>query len=156
MEYTLQHMQELLRQGEILQLKEDLSHVTNWTKELCVLAIMTDVFCNEVENNIQNSVFDYSIDINELTKHFIQLKLYLRRLDFDLSIEDQLKIYEYLKQTNTSDFLLFYYLNMNAFYPQKVARKLSDIFLKKEGSNSKRSFLFAKLAEQLPNHRNFN
>ena len=156
MEHTLQHMQELLHQGEILQLKEELSHVTNWTKELCVLAVMTDVFCNEVENNIQNSVFDYSVEIDELTKHFVQLKLYLRRLDFDLSLEKQLEVYEYLQQTNTSVFLLFYYLNKNVFYPQKVARRLSDIFLKKEGSNSEWYVLFAKLAEQLPSHRDFN
>lgn len=155
MEHTLQHMQKLLSHGELLKLKEELSHVTEWTKELCVLTIMIDVFCSEAENNVRYSVFDYSTDINELTKHFTQLKLYLRRLDFDLPLENQMEIYDYLQQTNASVFLLAYYLNNNLFYPQKAARRLSDIFFRKEGGNSERGLLFAGLAGHLPSHKDF-
>lgn len=156
MESTLQHMQEILLQGDIVKLIEELSDVTNWTKELCVLDIMSAVFCDEVENNIQNSVFDYSRDINELTEYFIQLKLYLRRLDFDIPIENQMEIYQYLQQTNASNCLLAYIINNNMFYPRKVAKRLSDIFFKKEGGNSERAILFTRWAEQLPEHNDFN
>lgn len=155
MDTTMEYMQELLSQGDVQQIKEALSHVTDWTKELCVFAIMFDVFCNEAESNIPNSVFDYSLDINELTRHFIQLKLYLRRLDFDLPIENELEIYDYLQETNTSDFMLAYYLNHTIFYPQKVSQKLSDIFLLKEGDQSERACLYACLAEKLPAHKDF-
>lgn len=156
MKDSLQYMQELLSKGNLQKLSEALSNVTNWTKELYVLAVMFDVFCDEAENNVQDSVFDYSTNIDTLTKHFIQLKLYLRRLDFDLPVENQLEIYEYIQRTNTSDFLLTYYLKNNIFYPQKVAKKLSDIFLQKESRHSKRAIIFAKLAEQLPKQKEFS
>lgn len=118
----------LLAEGELLQIENILSGVTQWNKELIVMHVLAQVFRREVENSITPTVFDYSLDLDELVRHFVRSKLYVRRLEFDMPDELQMELYEYCRQTGVSDYFLLYIIQQNAFFPKKVCQRLSGIF----------------------------
>lgn len=149
MESVIRKMQELLLQGDILQLQRELSKITIWTKELKALQILAQVFSLETQNHVENTVFDYSLDIYALTEHFVKLKLYLRRLDFDLPEKKQREIYSYAQRTNVSNVLLLHCVQFNVVDIGKVLNRLSRIFFYYEGEGSLRGRLFQKIAEEI-------
>ena len=136
----------LLHKDKIPEIKKILSQVKEWNKELLVVNVLVQVFQKEIENGISPTVFDYSLDLDVLIQHFIHLKLYVRRLDFDLPPDLQIELYKYCKTTGVSDYLLLYIIQKNVFMQVKVCQKLSAIFAAAEGENSARSEVYRELA----------
>lgn len=139
----------LLAEGELLKIESVLSQVKKWNKELIVMHVLTQVFRREVENGISPTVFDYSLDLDELVRHFVRLKLYVRRLEFDMPDDLQMELYEYCQQNGVSDYFLLYIIQQNVFSPQKVCWRLCELFARAEGSGSSRSKAYEELAETM-------
>lgn len=139
----------LLTAGELLQIENILSRVTDWDKELVVMKVLTQIFRWEVENNISPTVFDYSLDLGELVRHFVRLKLYVRRLEFDMPDDLQMELYVYCRETGVSDYFLTYIIQNNVFFPKKVCQGLSELFARAEGGGSSRSQVYWELAETI-------
>lgn len=139
----------LLREGELLEIEEILAKQTNWTANLMILNILIQVFHKEVENNIQPAVFDYSLDFDELVKHFIHLKLLIRRLEFDLPSEYQNELYEYCVQTGVSVCLILSILHNNIFFKTKTCRQIARVFEDAEGEHSPYAVFFRTLSMNL-------
>lgn len=140
----------LIQQGEILgaeQLLQQLN-VEERGKWGTILLILIHVFRREVEKNVSPTVFDLSLNADELMEHYVRLKLYLRRLEFGLPVQYWNEVYEYCKNTGVSDYLIFQILRNNIFYKEELCRNLSQIFAREEGEESVRARLYAQLAEK--------
>lgn len=137
-------------QGEILAAEQLLTQLDEqWRgKEGSILLILIRVFRREVEKGISPTVFDMSQNPEELTAHFIRLKLYLRRVEFGLPEKYQDEAYEYCKKTGVSDYLILHLLQSNIFYKEEFCRRMSRLFAKKEGVGSMRANLYAQLAQK--------
>ncbi len=137
-------------QGEILAAEQLLTQLDEqWRgKEGSILLILIRVFRREVEKGISPTVFDMSQNPEELTAHFIRLKLYLRRVEFGLPEKYQDEAYEYCKKTGVSDYLILHLLQSNIFYKEEFCRRMSQLFAKKEGVGSMRANLYAQLAQK--------
>ncbi len=149
MEEQVLQIRTLLAEGELLEIEDVLSGVKEWNRELLVMNIMDHVFHREIGDDVWPTVFDYSVDLDELVRHFIRLKLYMRRLEFDLPDELQNELYVYCRETGVSDHLLLYILLQNVFFQKKVCQKLSDLFVRAEGKDSPRGKLYRGLAEKI-------
>jgi len=123
----------LLAVGELQKLEYFLSSLKMKTKKLVILANLIKVFHEEVKNNEPFTVFDYSLDLDEVVKHYMVTKLLLRRLDFDLPNEYQEEFYHYCKNTHVSVCFMEHLLKRNVFYPEKVREKVLALFEKMEG-----------------------
>lgn len=113
-----------------------------------ILFILIGIQRREVEKNVSPTVFDVSLDPDELVEHFIQVKLYLRRLEFGLPEQTWTEFYEYCKKTGVSDYMIFYFLQNNIFFKEECCRNLSVLFANMEGAGSMRARLYAELAEK--------
>ncbi len=144
-----EEIRSLVMQGEIIEAEKLLLQLDEkWRgKDGNILLILIQVFRREVEKGVQRGVFDYSLDPDELTRHFIRLKYYLRRVEFGLPERYQREAYEYCEQTGVSDYLILRILQNNIFYKEQFCRNLARIFAEEEGSGSMRAGLYTQLAE---------
>lgn len=149
MEEQVQKIQTFLLEGELLEAERELAKVKQWNKQLLIIRIMMFVFRKEVENGSAPTVFDYSLDLNVLVDHFVRLKIYIRRLEFELPLSLQMELYKYCKQTGVSDELLCHIVQVNMFYPEKVYKNLSAVFAEAEGADSFQASVYASLADQM-------
>lgn len=140
----------LIVQGEILAAEQLLLQLDDkWRgKDGNILLILIGVFRREVEKNVSPTIFDVSQKPDELIKHYIRLKLYLRRLEFGLPEPYQIETYEYCKSKGVSDYLILHILRNNIFYKEEFCRNLSQLFVRQEGMGSMRAMLYAQLAEK--------
>lgn len=147
-EAVTERVRELLRQGELLKIKEILKNCEYMGKELCILSVLLQVFRFEAEKDVYPAVFDYSLDLDELVTHYIRLKLYLRRLEFGLPEEDQAELYAYCQETGVSDYFLLYLIKRNIYFRRRVCERISHIFSCEEGEDSRRAKLYRELAQE--------
>lgn len=145
-----EEIRSLIGQGEILQAEQLLLQLDKDKRGKIgnVLLILIGIFRRELEKNVSSTVFDVSLDANELVEHFIRVKLYLRRLEFGLPEQTWLEIYEYCRQMGVSDYMILYLLQNNIFYKEECCRNLSGLFAKMEGADSMRARLYHGLAEK--------
>lgn len=138
-----------LLQGDVLAAEHLLTQLDErWRgKEGNMLLILIRVFRREVEKGISPTVFDVAQNPEELTAHFIRLKLYLRRVEFGLPEKYQDEMYDYCKKMGVSDYLILHFLQHNIFYKEEFCRSMSRLFAKKEGVGSMRANLYAQLAQ---------
>ena len=136
----------LLRKGELLQIEEILSNQKEWSSNLIILNLLIQVFRREVKNNIAPTIFDYSLELDELTKHFIHLKLLIRRIEFDLPTEYQQEFYNYCINTGSSIFLILSIIQNNIFGKEKTCRQIAHIFENAEGNDSEQAVFFHAVA----------
>lgn len=144
-----EEIRSLMREGEILEAEKLLSQLDkNWRgKDGSIFFILIRVFRREVEKGVRQTVFDLSQDPDDLVRHFIRLKLYLRRVEFGLPELYQHEVYEYCVQTGVSDHLIFQILQNNIFYKEQFCRNLAQLFEREEGAGSMRAELYNQLAE---------
>ena len=139
----------LLELGELLAIEQLFSSVKVWTKNLVVLSCLVKVFHIEVENNVEFTVFDYSVKLDELSEHYIRIKLLLRRIEFDLPLQEQEELFTYCCEKQVSVYLLSFILMTNIFHKAKVCRKLIQLFEKEEGKESQRAQYFRQILPDL-------
>lgn len=140
----------LVRQGDILGAEHLLLQLDQDKRGKFgnILLILIRILRRELEKNVSPTVFDVSPDPDELAEHFIQMKLYLRRLEFGLPEWTWMEFYEYCKRTCVSDYMILYLLQNNIFYKEECCRNLSVLFAKMEGADSMRARLYAGLSEK--------
>lgn len=142
-------VEQLLRQGEILQIEQILKKEKKWTVDLTILQCLINVFHNEVRFEESFTIFDYSLELNELKRHFVKVKLLLRRLEFDLPMVDQMELYDYCTETAVSKYLISHIIRNNIFFQEKVCIRVIDIYSKKEGMDSEKTKYFISLLQSL-------
>ena len=128
----------LLAQGEILKVEQLMTGVKQWSAKLIILDCQIKVFHVEVEKESLETVFDYSVDMDKLAKHFIYLKLLLRRMEFDLPKQAQREFYDYCKENRVSVYLITSILFHNIFYQEKVCNQIIEQYRQREGEKSER------------------
>ena len=144
----------LLREGELLEIEDILSKQKKWNSNLLILNTLIQVFHKEVEHNIQPAVFDYSLELDELAKHFVRLKLLIRRLEFDLPLEYQNELYDYCTQTGVSVFLILSILQNNIFFKEKTCKQIARVFEDAEGEHSPYALFFRAISMNLKEDTN--
>ena len=149
-----EQISELLRQGEIIQIEQRMKTLRAWTASLVILKCLLRVFRTEVENEEHDSIFDYSVDLDMLKKHFVKIKLLLRRLDFDLTWDEQMEFYDYCTQTKVSKYLVASIVLNNMVYKEKVCARLIQIYSEKEGDHSEKAQYFEGVLRDLKERKN--
>ena len=123
----------LLEVGELAGLTDLLNKVRVKTKKLVMLEHMIDIFNEEVKHNTVYTVFDYSLNLDEVVNHYMATKLLLRRFDFDLPGEAKEEFYYYCKANNVSDYFIKHLIENNIYNSEKVSSEVKVLFSEKEG-----------------------
>ena len=129
-----QHVASMLAAGELQRLEYFLAALKTRTKKLVILKCLIDIFKEEVRNNEPFTVFDYSLDLDELVKHYMVTKLLLRRFDFNLPKEYQEEFYYYCANAHVSRCFIEYLIEHNMLYPEEVRAKVMAFFEGGEGT----------------------
>lgn len=137
-----EEIQEYLLQGDFVRAEEILHGLSHWDKELTILNLMMKIFRMEVECNAPCTVFDFSLELNELAEHFVKLKLLLRRLDFELPMELQMELYDYCSETQVSDCFLIFLINNNVIHQCRTCQRVAEVYFSREGRDSDRGRFF--------------
>ena len=145
----MEELQQLLYQGEFLVIEEKLNQNKQWSEELFILNQCLKIFKLEVEQEEKITIFDYSLDIEKLKKHFCYVKLLLRRFEFGLAEELQKAAYQYFLDNEVSNSMLLFFMNHNLFYRRQFSLNMAKTASLIEGESSPRAILFGKIAEQL-------
>lgn len=103
---------------------------------MVIMERLIQIFHAEVEHDTEVTVFDDSINMEQLAKHFVIVKLLIRRLEFDLPKEYQKEFYDYCQKYKVSEYFLVSILLTNVFERGKVCRRLIKLFEDAEGKNS--------------------
>lgn len=127
------HAATMLAAGELQKLEYFLSTLKVKNKKLVILENLIEIFHKEVKSNEPFTLFDYSLDLDELVKHYMVTKLLLRRFDFDLPEKYQEEFYYYCMNTQVSVCFMEHLLERNMFYPEKVRAEVMALFEKKDG-----------------------
>lgn len=117
-------------------MEDELNAADNLTPWLIVLKEIIKVFRIEVENNVEYSIFDYSMDIDELYEHFQQILKFLEMAEEDFDVRHIRDLYEYAKATGVSCYLISRILLGNICYRKKVCSMILNTWLSKEGDVS--------------------
>ena len=144
-----EQIQILLKKGELLQIEKILSKAECSSVDITVLKCLVEIFHIEVQYDVAYTVFDYSVDLDELVQHFIKTKLYMRRLEFDLPWNKQKEACQYWLETKVSDEELYYILLTNIFLQKKVCGQLKKIFAEVDGEESLHTQYFKTVERKL-------
>ena len=100
-----------------------------------VIKQLMEIYKTEQKSG-QNTILDYSTDMNQLIQHFVHLKLLLRRMDFDIPEEYQEEIYTYIKTNHVSDSMIVFIILRNMIDKIKVCTALISMYQSMEGNSS--------------------
>jgi hypothetical protein len=137
----------LLKQGEILEVEKAINSVRLKDKNILILTELLVIFHDEVNSNSIHTVFDYSTDFEELSRHYIRTKLLLRRLEFDMPPEYLDEFYDYCENTGVSIPMLCRMIRVNVLYKEKVCLGLSQLYGDKKGKDSMEYGFYKKLSK---------
>ena len=127
---------EYLSRKEIDRVEDELAYMTNLDEKLRVLSCLIEIYRAEHTDNANGDVFDYSTDINVLYRWYIETKLYLRRLEFDLGTQSEKQFYQYCKENKVSVYMLARLVLHNIFDKEKVLKKLIRLYIANKGEKS--------------------
>lgn len=121
-------IQKLFSEGKLEEAEQYLDNLQDDNAKTIILKVLFRAFHMEQERGEEKTVFDYSTQVDELVKHYIKLKLLLRRLEFNLPEEKQQELRGYCRQCFVSKDLLTVIVLTNIFEPARVCRRLVRIF----------------------------
>lgn len=133
---TKQQIQEFLSQGEIITVKEILEDIDNKDISLTVLEFMIRIFQEEIQLEEKNTVFDYSLDMDQLAERYVRLKLYIRRLENDLPQQYQEELVPFCEKSRISGCFLVYTIMACSIQKEKVLKRAMVLFQKKGQDSS--------------------
>ncbi len=122
----------------------------NSRKNACVMQIKS-IYQMEKKQKEKYTVMDYSEEIDSTVKHYIKMKLLLKRIDFELEEKYQYEIYDYIKENRVSRSFVVWILLKNMYHRKKVCKKLIQIYETKEGENSKYAKYYANILKGIGN-----
>lgn len=126
----LEKIQIALYAGDFFKANGYLESVTKYNAKLAFLFRIFGIFKVEARSSCPYTILDYSLDIYKLVQHFIQMKLLLRRLEYDVARETWDQIYHYIEDNNVSGYFLVSILSIDMFEPQKATKNLIEIIEK--------------------------
>lgn len=121
-------LQKLFSEGRLAEAERYLDEWQDDNAKTIILKILFRVFHMELACGEEKTVFDYSVQTDELVKHYIKVKLLLRRLEFDLPKEHQQELRSYCRQCFVSKDFLTVIVLTNIFDQAGVCRRLIRIF----------------------------
>ena len=138
-----------LENGDFISAENLLFSTDKWDFELSVINRLFKIFRLEIENNCTKTLFDYSTDIDILIEHFTQVKLLIRRLEYDIEKQTWPEIYNYFKETYVSDWFLYSIILNDSFMQKKVCKNLVTLFSSCEKDNLNTIEFFQKLYDEV-------
>lgn len=134
-----EYIYDFLSEKNIDKVEDVLVHLKqeDYDEKLMVLACLVEIYRAEVEDGMETNVFDYSTDIDTLYRWYVETKLYIRRLDFDMNDAYEKKFYIYCKDNKISVYMLAGMVVHNVFYKEKVVKKLIRMYIADKGEKSK-------------------
>jgi len=118
----------LLKKGEILEIEKELENAVDLSVNLKILKTLIKVFKVEIQNNIEHSIFEYSVDFDELILHYKKIKALLRRVEFDLPMQEVIELYSYCTENRVSQFLLGVIILSSMYHRKKVCKRVIDLW----------------------------
>lgn len=144
-----EELQEWLYQGNIIAIEQAFSGNEDWNKELLGVYLCLEIFHLEVKREEKTTIFDYSLEIDELVRHVYYVKLLLRRFEFAMPEPLQEEAYQYILRTGVSDSMIFYLMNYNLFYRKTFAEHFARTAAAVEGGDSLRAAIYTQIGAQL-------
>ena len=111
--------------------------------KLVIIRILISIFETEVSFDSEITVFDDYTNIESLLDNFIQLKLLVHRLEFDLAPETHKEVYYYCKNNHISFYYLNYLISHNTVYTKETYNRFAELYFEHEGSTSLFGNLFS-------------
>lgn len=140
-------LERLLSEGEITRISRELMVEKKESQTTAVLKCLIRIYYAEIENGVENTVFHYSRNLKELTEHYTKIKLFLRRIEYNLGDEEE--FYTYCEIQKVSQYVIAQILLNNIFHAKSVCGKIADAYAKQEGWHSGRVLYFRRLEGQL-------
>lgn len=140
-------IEQWLSEGKYSLVRQQVNTEKKVSKEIEVLKCLFCIYDAEKENGIADTVFEHSKDLNTLVEHYIKTKLLLRRLEFDITGEEE--FYSYCAEKKVSQYFIAQILFNNLLNAKKVCRKLIMEYSRRGSSYDKKVKYFQALWEQL-------
>lgn len=132
-----ENIYEYLAEKNIDKVDNLLVQLKEYDEELLVLVRLVEIYKAEAIDGMETNVFEYSTDIDVLYRWFIETKLYIRRLDFDINSKYEKQFYIYCKENKISVHMLACIIVHNVFDKEKVIKKLIRMYMDDKGEKSK-------------------
>lgn len=137
---------ELFRRKDIDGVCQIINSSGKLTKNMCIIKQLTEIYKTEKKSG-RNTILDYSTDTNQLIQHYIQLKLLLRRMDFDMPKKYMTEIYDYIKTNQVSESAIVYIILRNMLDKKKVCTSLIAMYQNFEGKDSPKVQFYQKILQ---------
>lgn len=131
-------IQNALYEGEFIVAEQTLRSVKKYNSKLAMVYRIFEIFKMEVKSDCLYTVFDYSLDVYELERHFMQVKLMLRRLEYDVAEETWTQIYQYIVKNQVSGCFLTSIISTDMFDKKNATKNLLELLRKYDIDNSER------------------
>lgn len=147
MNRTENRIAQCLSEGNYAYAERICERAKEQTKGTVILRCLFGVAHQEEQHEGKCLFSTYSSNYELLIKHFIRLKLLLRRLEY--SMPDEEEFFVYCEQNNVSVYFVKELIQKNIFNPQKVCRKLIEKYGSAEWKDEKKQEFYGELLEQL-------
>lgn len=115
------------------------------SKEEIVCTILSEIYQLEQKHNSIYTVYDIINEPKLLYGHFVKLKLFLRRIEFDLPEENEL--YVYAEQMHVSEYMIGWMIQHSLIRRRHICAKLAEAYGQK--GNSQKAAYFHKLQAEV-------
>lgn len=122
---------------------------TEWDRELALIVRITEIYEEERRTGEAHTVLDGMETVDAAVRHFVWVKLLLRRLEFGLPKEHWQELYHYCKERQVSETMLSSILRTNIIRKEETFRRLIEMYEKNEGKRSKNALFFRGLLREL-------
>lgn len=116
--------------------------------KVTIISILISIFETEVALESENTVFDDYSGIESFIDKYIQLKLYVHRMEFNVAPETYEEIYHYCVNKHISFYFIQYLISHNTVYTKDTYRRFAELFFSFEDERSLYGNLFARFAEK--------
>ena len=151
-EYIYNMIPQYFENGDILGAKELVEAVTfrpdSFYPKIVMLGILMGIFETEVNLGSNTTVFDDYGSVEALIDKYIQVKLFVHRVEFNTAPETFGDIYSYCNDNSISFYFLNYLISHNTVYTRETYKRFADIFFQNEGEQSLTAILLLSFAEK--------
>ena len=116
--------------------------------KVTIISILISIFETEVILGSVNTVFDDYSGLESFIDNYIQLKLYVHRIEFNVAPETYEEIYHYCVNKHISFYYIQYLISHNTVYTKDTYRRFAELFFSFEDERSLYGNLFAHFAEK--------
>lgn len=137
----------LLKKRKIELAKKYLGEHGISTAELVMARELLKVYDEEIEAGCKHTILENFSSLSQWKEQYIQLKLLLRRLEYDLP--DTEDFFACICRRQYSVYFIGHLVKTNLFHPKKVSMRLVQEFEKQNGRDCSEAVYFRKMEEEL-------